>query len=231
MTPAAAVGCATGYTGFDCSINIDECDSFPCKHLGACIDVVGSYTCSCQVGWAGENCQSSMDASVPYVLLLSGLQVAAIAVGVLLLPAGMYALTKYAKFSVESDTFNYSTHVVASTLSVAAAVMATICFSALVRPAVASFIRQFQTMAPNGDASLAGTVVPCAQSCSATCICEPVSVPTQPALPPLALRRRAEPIHGGGWSVRGGPGSLTPPPPALLHRATRLPPTRAGSSA
>ncbi|KAI8493284.1 hypothetical protein Bbelb_292880 [Branchiostoma belcheri] len=37
------------------SAQVDECLSFPCAH-GTCTDGVASYTCSCENGWTGTNC-------------------------------------------------------------------------------------------------------------------------------------------------------------------------------
>ena len=35
--------------------DIDECDSDPCEH-GSCTDQVDGYSCSCDAGYAGSNC-------------------------------------------------------------------------------------------------------------------------------------------------------------------------------
>ncbi|KAI8493268.1 hypothetical protein Bbelb_292720 [Branchiostoma belcheri] len=40
--------------------DIDECLSSPCAH-GTCIDGVASYTCSCENGWTGNNCNQDID--------------------------------------------------------------------------------------------------------------------------------------------------------------------------
>ena len=37
--------------------DVDECLDFPCVN-GACYNLVGSYNCSCQTGWSGNNCQT-----------------------------------------------------------------------------------------------------------------------------------------------------------------------------
>ena len=36
-------------------VDIDECSSNPCAH-GQCGDYVNQYTCTCDVGWTGINC-------------------------------------------------------------------------------------------------------------------------------------------------------------------------------
>ena len=38
------------------SVNIDECATNPCVH-GVCSDGVASYTCTCDQGYEGDNCQ------------------------------------------------------------------------------------------------------------------------------------------------------------------------------
>ncbi|XP_019639755.1 PREDICTED: fibropellin-1-like [Branchiostoma belcheri] len=40
--------------------DIDDCASSPCVH-GTCTDGVASYTCSCENGWTGNNCDQDID--------------------------------------------------------------------------------------------------------------------------------------------------------------------------
>ena len=40
-------------------VDIDDCGSNPCQNGGACVDGVDSYTCICQAGLSGEECQES----------------------------------------------------------------------------------------------------------------------------------------------------------------------------
>ena len=39
-------------------LDIDECESNPCKHGGTCIDGVNSYNCTCNSGHTGHDCES-----------------------------------------------------------------------------------------------------------------------------------------------------------------------------
>ena len=41
------------------SPDIDECLTKPCQHDGTCTDGINSYTCSCQNGYTGVNCETS----------------------------------------------------------------------------------------------------------------------------------------------------------------------------
>ncbi|OPJ67614.1 crumbs-like protein 2 isoform B [Patagioenas fasciata monilis] len=51
--------CEPGFTGVDCNINTNECESSPCKDPGfECVDGVNGYTCKCQTGPSGEGCQT-----------------------------------------------------------------------------------------------------------------------------------------------------------------------------
>lgn len=52
--------CAPGWTGDDCSENINECLLDPCDH-GTCTDFVDGYTCSCANGWTGTDCDVDID--------------------------------------------------------------------------------------------------------------------------------------------------------------------------
>ena len=42
------------------SDEINECDSSPCKH-GVCVDGENNYTCICEQGYRGENCEGLFD--------------------------------------------------------------------------------------------------------------------------------------------------------------------------
>uniref|UniRef100_A0A8D9E0W6 Protein crumbs n=1 Tax=Cacopsylla melanoneura TaxID=428564 RepID=A0A8D9E0W6_9HEMI len=48
--------CVPGTAGGNCEININECESNPCR-WGACIDKVGGYVCECEPGFEGDNCE------------------------------------------------------------------------------------------------------------------------------------------------------------------------------
>ena len=39
------------------SIDIDDCASDPCQNGGTCIDGINSYTCNCDSGYSGSNCE------------------------------------------------------------------------------------------------------------------------------------------------------------------------------
>lgn len=45
--------CMPGYTGQNCEMEINECQSHPCQNGGSCIDLVGQYICSCPPGTLG----------------------------------------------------------------------------------------------------------------------------------------------------------------------------------
>ena len=45
--------CLEGFTGKNCSTNIDDCIPNPCYHGSQCNDGVDSYTCSCSPGYTG----------------------------------------------------------------------------------------------------------------------------------------------------------------------------------
>ncbi|PFX23092.1 Fibropellin-1 [Stylophora pistillata] len=44
----------------DC-IEIDECDSSPCKNNSTCTDLIGDFFCSCQPGYTGKQCEININ--------------------------------------------------------------------------------------------------------------------------------------------------------------------------
>ena len=43
-------------------VNLDEClESQPCSNGGMCMDLPGSYLCSCPFGYAGKNCEIQLE--------------------------------------------------------------------------------------------------------------------------------------------------------------------------
>ncbi|XP_053551464.1 protein crumbs homolog 2 [Bombina bombina] len=62
---SSAVGyvcrCQPGFTGENCSININECESMPCHNGGSCIDLVNEFRCDCTLGFTGVACSINID--------------------------------------------------------------------------------------------------------------------------------------------------------------------------
>ncbi|XP_072518295.1 protein crumbs homolog 2a isoform X2 [Salminus brasiliensis] len=53
--------CQPGYSGQNCSVDVDECVSEPCQNEGRCEDRVNGYTCVCMDGYTGEECEVDID--------------------------------------------------------------------------------------------------------------------------------------------------------------------------
>ncbi|XP_011663142.2 sushi, von Willebrand factor type A, EGF and pentraxin domain-containing protein 1 [Strongylocentrotus purpuratus] len=54
--------CASGFSGRDCEIDIDDCALYqPCLHNGTCVDLVNSYSCVCLPGFTGVECEVAFD--------------------------------------------------------------------------------------------------------------------------------------------------------------------------
>ena len=51
--------CALGFTGSDCSTNIDECTNSSCPANSQCVDGIAGFQCECDEGFQGDNCTSS----------------------------------------------------------------------------------------------------------------------------------------------------------------------------
>lgn len=52
--------CQPGYTGIDCDVDIDECQSSPCIN-GTCVNKVNGYNCVCQAGFNGTRCEKNIN--------------------------------------------------------------------------------------------------------------------------------------------------------------------------
>ncbi|XP_068717499.1 delta-like protein A isoform X2 [Montipora capricornis] len=50
-------GCPAGFTGIDCSTNIDDCLNVTCSGSGNCSDRLNGYYCYCNDGFYGTNCE------------------------------------------------------------------------------------------------------------------------------------------------------------------------------
>lgn len=53
--------CVAGFTGRNCEVNIDECQTAPCENNGTCIDQVNGYRCNCRQGFSDVNCSTNVD--------------------------------------------------------------------------------------------------------------------------------------------------------------------------
>jgi len=38
-------------------LDIDDCQPMPCKNNATCVDHVNNYTCTCDSGFTGRNCE------------------------------------------------------------------------------------------------------------------------------------------------------------------------------
>ncbi|XP_018648078.1 notch [Schistosoma mansoni] len=55
--------CSQGWTGDDCSVDVDEChlsSTNPCEHNGVCINSPGGYQCLCSPGYHGSRCEDEI---------------------------------------------------------------------------------------------------------------------------------------------------------------------------
>jgi hypothetical protein len=53
--------CEPGFTGRNCEIKINECESSPCGYNGKCVDLINAYKCLCFPGYTGINCMQNID--------------------------------------------------------------------------------------------------------------------------------------------------------------------------
>ena len=46
-----------GYAGYDCSLDIDPCDPYPCENGGTCVNIsIATFECACPEGYTGSTC-------------------------------------------------------------------------------------------------------------------------------------------------------------------------------
>ncbi|CAC5416599.1 NOTCH2 [Mytilus coruscus] len=58
--------CHHGWTGSDCSIDVDECsraDTSPCGERGTCVNTPGSFHCDCKQSYVGVKCELKLHGS------------------------------------------------------------------------------------------------------------------------------------------------------------------------
>ena len=49
-----------------CDEDIDECDLYaPCQHDSSCLNLPGSYNCTCTQGYSGTNCETANCTDIP----------------------------------------------------------------------------------------------------------------------------------------------------------------------
>nr|XP_033814614.1 sushi, nidogen and EGF-like domain-containing protein 1 [Geotrypetes seraphini] len=55
--PSYSCSCLAGYTGKRCHIDVNECNSSPCRNAGTCIDGINSFSCDCPPRFQGFTCE------------------------------------------------------------------------------------------------------------------------------------------------------------------------------
>lgn len=61
-TESSVLMCMLFYkSGVDCEIDVDECESSPCRNKATCIDLEGTFECKCTDGFQGTMCELNLD--------------------------------------------------------------------------------------------------------------------------------------------------------------------------
>nr|DBA25188.1 TPA: hypothetical protein GDO54_012746 [Pyxicephalus adspersus] len=64
--------CYSGWSGVNCSENINACSNNPCQNGGICVQTNNGYNCNCSNGWAGFHCEIQTDACGGVLIGLNG---------------------------------------------------------------------------------------------------------------------------------------------------------------
>jgi len=51
--------CLPGFSGANCSVNVDDCVNHMCQNGGTCVDGVSGYSCLCPSDYSGKFCEVS----------------------------------------------------------------------------------------------------------------------------------------------------------------------------
>ncbi|MEJ1282873.1 sushi von Willebrand factor type A EGF and pentraxin domain containing 1 [Cricetulus griseus] len=112
VVPLAAPGrtqkkcqCLAGFTGPHCELNINECQSNPCRNQATCVDELNSYSCKCRPGFSGHRCETEQPSGFNLDFEVSGIYGYVILDGVL---PSLHAIT-CAFWMKSSDVINYGT--------------------------------------------------------------------------------------------------------------------------
>lgn len=60
--------CDSGWSGKNCDINNNECESNPCMNGGTCKDMTSGYVCTCCAGFTGQYLCAKFCAGVFFTL-------------------------------------------------------------------------------------------------------------------------------------------------------------------
>lgn len=52
--------CDPGYTGVNCTVNINECEGVSCGN-GTCMDLINGFECNCSADFTGLSCDTRID--------------------------------------------------------------------------------------------------------------------------------------------------------------------------
>jgi hypothetical protein len=61
MSDPSCLQCAPGYSGQNCSKELDACQSQPCHNHGTCSPKPGGFHCACPPGFVGLRCEGDVD--------------------------------------------------------------------------------------------------------------------------------------------------------------------------